>query len=167
MQEVGQGTYLHCPLTLMISRTASVLSTMGAIWQTVRFYKDVSKDYTTGLKYIFTSVMIILRQLGCQGFFFNDSLQIWHNARKPYFKKNGVVFTPRCNLSHHPATTHMHFMGILWNGEAGWWKFTANLKLGTGMFQFRRRYYDFAFSMNVAMDFLMAQVSLWGYNFYS
>lgn len=46
-------------------------------------------------------------------------------------------------------------------------EFTANLKLGTGMFQFRGGYNEFAFSMNVTMDFIRAQVSLWGYNFYS
>lgn len=43
----------------------------------------------------------------------------------------------------------------------------ANLKLGTGMLQFGGGCNDFAFSMNVAMDFFQAQVSLWGCNFYS
>lgn len=44
-------------------------------------------------------------------------------------------------------------------------EFIDDLKLGTGMFEFRGGNTDFAFTMNVVMDFFRAQVSLWGCNF--
>ena len=46
-------------------------------------------------------------------------------------------------------------------------EFTADLKLGMGMLQLRGGNTNFAFGVNVVMDFFRAQVSLWGCNFSS